>query len=315
MAISKTKVAIVGCGNVGTTLSYYLVSNHICDRLLLINRTKSRAWAEAEDLKHSLGFSNIKMEIKSGEYSDCGDADVVVLTQAAVYKEGMTRLDMYKEARKIMDQTIPAIMDSGFQGIFLVVTNPVDLISQYVQQLSQLPPQRVFGTGTSLDSARLRVYLANLMDVDERSVLAMCMGEHGDSQIIPWSTVTIGGKPFLDILEDNPQRLKEVDLSQIQSEISQVAYDIVRGKKATYYGIASVTGQIVNAILNDEEKVMPVSCMLRGEYGLNGVYAGLPAVIYRNGIKESVTYHLTDEELRAFKNSVNILREAASSEA
>ena len=131
MAITKTKVAIVGCGNVGTALAYYLVNNEICNRLLLVNRTEKRAWAEAEDLKHSLGFSNIKMEITSGTFRDCGDADIIVVTLAAKYEEGMTRLDMYAEACKIMDETIPPIMDSGFQGIFLVVTNPVDLITQY----------------------------------------------------------------------------------------------------------------------------------------------------------------------------------------
>lgn len=189
MAIAKTKVTIVGCGNVGTSLAYYLVNNHICNRLLLVNRTEQKAWAEAEDLKHSLGFSNIKMEIKSGSFQDCGDSDIIIVTVAAMYREGMSRLDMYAEACKIMDETIPPIMDSGFQGIFLVVTNPVDLITQYVQKLSQLPPQRVIGTGTSLDSARLRIYLAELMDVDPRSVNAMCMGEkwnQGNCDLSPY---------------------------------------------------------------------------------------------------------------------------------
>lgn len=308
MSVGKTKVAIIGCGSVGSTLGYYLTSNHICNRLLLIDLNEKKAWAEATDMSHSLGFSNSRAQITSGHYSDCADADIVVLTVAAPYKEGMTRLDMYENCCKIMDSIVPKVMRSGFQGVFLVVSNPVDLMTQYVQRLSQLPPHRVLGTGTSLDSSRLRVYLADLMDVDPRSVNAFCMGEHGDSQIIPWSQVTVGGKPFMDILEDNPTRLKGVNLEQIQKEISGVAYDIVRYKGATFYGIATVTGSIVQSILFDENKVIPVSCRLSGEYGFDGIYAGIPAVIGNQGIKETVVCKLTALELEKLQDSLNVLK-------
>ena len=308
MAINKTKVAVIGCGSVGSTLGYYLASNRICNQLVLIDLNEKKTWAEATDLRHSLGYSNSKVQIESGRYKDCHDADIVILAVAAPYREGMTRLDMYDKACRIMDSIIPQVTESGFEGIFLVVTNPVDLITQYVQKLSGLPSERVIGTGTSLDSARLRMYLADLMDVDPRSVNALCMGEHGDSQMIPWSQVTVGGKPFYDILEDNPLRLKGVCPDDILSQITGIAYDVVKYKGATYYGIASVTGQIVRSILFDENKVIPVSTMLHGEYGFEGIYAGIPAVLYSRGIKEPVVYHLTEDEGEKLTRSLKILK-------
>lgn len=307
MAIGKTKVAVIGCGLVGSTLSYYLASNRICNKLLLIDLNEKKAWAEATDLRHSLGYSNSKVQIESGSYGDCGDADVVILAVAAPYRDGMTRLDMYEKACSIMDSIIPPVMESGFEGIFLVITNPVDLITQYVQKLSGLPDRKVIGTGTSLDSARLRMYLADLMDVDPRSVDALCMGEHGDSQMIPWSQVTVGGKSFHHILKDDPNRLGGLSLDDVLKEITGIAYEVVRSKGATCYGIASVSGQIVRAILFDENKVIPVSCMLHGEYGFEGIYAGIPAVLNSQGVKELVTYHLTEEETARLNRSLGIL--------
>ncbi|MBQ1333979.1 MAG: L-lactate dehydrogenase [Clostridia bacterium] len=308
MALGRTKVAVIGCGSVGSTLAYNIVSNQLCGELLLIDVNKKKVWAEATDLQHSLGFSNSKVHIYDGEYADCSDADVIVITIGAPYKLGMTRLDMYEKARAVIDTIIPPVMASGFSGIFVVVSNPVDLMTQYIQKLSGLPCEKVIGTGTLLDSSRLRMYLADLLDVDPRSVNAICMGEHGDSQMIPWSQATVGGKPFLDILADDPGRFGKVNLDNIQGEISQIAYEVVAGKGATYYGIASVTAQVIRAILFDENKVLPVSCMLRGEYGASGVYAGVPAVVTSEGIKELVTYHLTEEEQRKFAASVEVLK-------
>lgn len=232
----------------------------------------------------------------------------MVMSVAAPYKEGMTRLDMAEKACKIMDAIIPSVMNSGFNGIFLVVTNPVDLITQYVLHLSGLPSSRVIGTGTSLDSSRLCVYLADLMGVDPQSVHALCMGEHGDSQMIPWSQVTVGGKSFYNIIADDPERFQFLNLDEILHEIMSVAYDVVRHKGATYYGIASITGSIIRSILFDENKVMPVSTMLHGEYGADGIYAGIPAVLNSTGVKETVTYHLSDKEYEQLQQSLSILR-------
>ncbi|RQW63537.1 L-lactate dehydrogenase [Vibrio viridaestus] len=308
MTISQSKLAIIGMGHVGCALAHHLTISNTCDELILINRRIEKAWSEAEDLKHSLGFSENRMRIRSGDYSDCSDADIVVLSVAAPYKDGYTRLDMLEQATSIVSDIVPKVMASGFCGIFIVITNPVDAITYLVHKLSGLSANKVIGTGTSLDSARLRYFLADTMEVDPRSVEAMCMGEHGDSQMIPWSQVTVGAKHFVQILHDNPERLSGIEIEKVQKEISQIAYRVVKAKGATDYGIASVAAKMIRAIIRDGNIVMPASVMLKGEYGETDVYAGVPAVITRNGIKELVTYHLQDNELAAFKASVSILR-------
>jgi len=308
MSLSRSKIAIVGIGNVGTALAHQLVISNTCDDLVLIDLNKKKAWAEVTDLKHSMGFSEANMKLIAGGYEDCKDADIVVLAVAAPYKLGMTRLDMMATATVIIKSIVPEVMASGFDGMFVVITNPVDAMTYLVQKLSGLPTNKVIGTGTSLDTARLRRYLADTMEVDPRSVEAMCMGEHGDSQMIPWSQVTVGSKNFNDILADNSDRLKGIATDQVREEIAQIAYEIVKNKGATNYGIASVVAKIVKAIIRDEHMVMPVTAMLNGEYGINGVYAGVPAVITGKGIKELVQYHLTDKELKDFHQSVEVLK-------
>lgn len=313
MAIGRSKVVIVGIGSVGAATAFNLVMGQVCDDLVLIDLNEEKAWAEATDLQHSLGYSGSKMHVQAGTYGECKDADVVVIAAALPYIKGQTRLDMLGKAAGIMNGVVPAIMDSGFNGSIVVITNPVDVISWYVQKLSGLQESKVIGTGTALDSARLRYHLADVMHVDPQSVYALCMGEHGDSQMIPWSQVTVGGKKFLEILQDNQDRLKEFDIDKVKENTAKIAYRIVNAKGATTFGIASITVQIVNAILRDENKVIPVSAMLHGEYGQQGIYAGVPAVINSQGVKELVEYHLTDSELEELGRSFEVIREAQSS--
>lgn len=310
MAISRSKVVIVGAGNVGTALAHHLVICHTCDDLVLIDLNKDKVWAEVTDLKHSLGYSDTKMKIYSGDYSDCADADIVVISVAAPYKVGMTRLDMLDKATVIVSSIVSSVMNSGFNGIFVVITNPIDAMTYLIQKLSGLPDSRVIGTGTALDSARLRYYLADVMDVDARSVEAMCMGEHGDSQMIPWSQISVGAKKFTDIMHDYPDRVKGIELDHVEQEIAQIAYEIVKQKGATNYGISAVAAKIIKAIINDENIVMPVSVMPHGEYGLEDVYLGIPAVLAGKGIKELVEYHLSDSEMEKLMESAKILKNA-----
>lgn len=309
MAIGRSKVVVVGTGAVGAAVAFDIVMNHVCDDLVLIDINKEKSWAEATDLQHSLGYSGNKMKVKAGEYSDCNDADLVVIAAALPYITGQTRLDMIEKAAGIMKSIVPAIMESGFSGIFVVITNPVDVMSYYVQKLSGLPANKVIGTGTALDSARLKYHLADVMNVDPQSVHALCMGEHGDSQIIPWSQVTVGGKKFLDIIRDNKARLEEYDINSVSEDIKMIAYRIVNAKGATTFGIAATTVQIIKAVLRDENKVIPVSAMLNGEYGETGVYAGVPAVLNSQGVKELVEYHLPENEMAELKKSIDIIKE------
>ena len=308
MAIGRSKVVVVGTGAVGAAVAFDMVMNHVCDDLVLIDINKEKAWAEATDLQHSLGYSGNKMKVKAGEYSDCADADIIVIAAALPYITGQTRLDMIEKAAGIMESIVPAIMKSGFSGIFVVITNPVDVMSYYVQKLSGLPGNRVIGTGTALDSARLKYHLADIMNVDPQSVHALCMGEHGDSQIIPWSQVTVGGKNFLDIIKDNKMRLQDFHINSVSEDIKMIAYRIVNAKGATTFGIAATTVQIIKAVLRDENKVIPVSAMLNGEYGEKGIYIGVPAVLNSQGVKELVEYHLADAEMEELKKSIDIIK-------
>jgi len=309
MAIGRSKVVVVGTGAVGAAVAFDIVMNHVCDDLVLIDINKEKSWAEATDLQHSLGYSGSKMRVKHGEYTDCTDADLVVIAAALPYITGQSRLDMIEKAAGIMKSIVPAIMASGFSGIIVVITNPVDVMSYYVHKLSGLPANKVIGTGTALDSARLKYHLADVMNVDPQSVHALCMGEHGDSQVIPWSQITVGGKKFLDIINDNKVRLEGFDMDSISEDIKRIAYRIVNAKGATTFGIAATTVQIIKAVLHDENKVIPVSAMLNGEYGEEDIYVGVPAVLNSLGVKELVEYHLADNEIIELKKSIEIIRE------
>jgi L-lactate dehydrogenase len=309
MAIGRSKVVVVGTGAVGAAVAFDIVRNHVCDDLILIDINKEKAWAEATDLQHSLGYSGSKMRIKDGEYDECSDADIVVIAAALPYITGQTRLDMIEKAAGIMNNIIPKVMESGFSGIFVVITNPVDVMSYYVHKLSGIAANKVIGTGTALDSARLRYHLADVMNVDPQSVHALCMGEHGDSQIIPWSQITVGGKRFLDIINDNKVRLEGFNINTVTEDIKKIAYRIVNAKGATTFGIAATTVQIIRAVLNDENKVIPVSAMLNGEYDEENIYIGVPAVLNSQGVKELVEYHLSDDEMVELKKSISIIKE------
>ena len=258
MAIGRSKVVIIGAGNVGTALAHHLVICNTCNNLVLINRNAEKAWAEVTDLNHSVGYYDSNIQISVGTYSDCIDADIVVLAVGVPYTEG----------------------------------------------------SKVMGTGTALDSARLRYFLADLIGVDARSLEAMCMGEHGDSQMIPWSQVTVGAKRIIDILRDSPERFRYVELDSIRKEIAKIAYQIVKQKGATNYGIAAVAARMIKAIIQDENIVMPLSVMPHGEYGLSDLYLGIPAVLNGSGIRELVEYHLTNQEHQALLASAAVLQEA-----
>ena len=307
--ISRNKVAIIGAGAVGSATAFSLITQGVCDEVVLIDINQNRAAAEAKDLIHSIDFLNRNVRVTSGSYADCADANIVVITASVPLIPGQTRLDMLASASRIIRSIVAPIMDSGFDGHFVVISNPVDIMSYYVYRLSGLPKQQVIGTGTALDSARLKCFIGELIDVDPRSIMAFSMGEHGDSQMVPWSCVTIGGKSFQQIWEDNQDRVAGVDREDLVRKTIGAGWEIADYKGTTNYGIASTTVGIIRALLYDENRIIPVSTLLEGEYGEEGVFAGVPAVISRVGVKEVVRVHMTDEELAAFRRSVAVIRE------
>lgn len=309
MKSKKDKVVIVGAGAVGTSIAFDLCIQGLCDEVVLIDLNPEKAWTEAMDIRQGAAYQRRNVKIHAGTYAECGDADIVVITAAAPYIDGQRRLDMVDSAAKIIHSIVPPIMDSGFDGHFIVVTNPVDVMAYLVYRLSKLLPGQVIGTGTALDSARLRGSLADLLQVDPQSVQAYTIGEHGDSQIIPWSNVYIGSVRFADVLADNEARLGKVDLDQLLRDVKEAAFKVGYLKRTTNFAIAAATAKIIRIILNDENAIIPVSTLLNGEFDERDVFAGVPAVLNRQGVREIAAIRLTQKELAAFKESLAIVKE------
>lgn len=309
MLIHKSKVVVVGAGAVGSATAFSLVTQGVCDDVVLTDLNHEKAVGEAMDLQHCIEYLNRNVKVRAGTYEDCGDANIVVITASAPYIKGQNRLDMLETSEKIVRSIVEPIMKNGFDGHFVVISNPVDIISYYIYRLSGLPKNQIIGTGTALDTARMKCLIAEKIDVDPRSVHCVVMGEHGDSQMVPWSRVTVGGKDFYNIIADNPDRLNGVDLNEMVRETAQIGWEIVHRKGNTNFGIASTAVGIIKAILQNENKIIPVSTLLCGEYGESDVFAGVPAVLNRSGVKEVVEVRMTPEELAQFKKSVAVIRE------
>jgi L-lactate dehydrogenase len=308
MTINRSKVVIVGAGLVGSSTAFSLITQGICDEVMIIDINKNKARGEVMDLCHCVEYLNRNVKVSEGEYSDCADADIVVITAGAPPKAGQSRLDMLELSANIAKMIVEPIMSSGFKGHFIVVSNPVDIIAYYVYKLSGLPKNQVMGTGTAMDSARLKHFIGQQIGVDPRSVQGYTMGEHGDSQMCPWSHVTVGGKRFTDIIEDN-EEYRNIDLDEIVKRVTRVGFDILEVKGTTCYGIATAVVGIIKAVMNDENKIIPVSTLLEGEFGEYDVFCGVPVILNRNGVQDIVEVHLTPEELVKFKNSVAVIRE------
>jgi L-lactate dehydrogenase len=311
MTINRSKVVIVGAGMVGSSTAFSLITQGVCDEVMIIDINKDKARGEVMDLCHCVEYLNRNVKVTQGTYEDCGDADIVVITAGAPPKAGQTRLDTLELSAKIAKSIVTPIMEAGFKGHFIVVSNPVDIIAHYVYKISGLPKNQVIGTGTAMDSARLKHFIGELFNVDPRSVQGYTMGEHGDSQMCPWSHVTVGGKRINDILSDNKE-YDDINLDEIVYKVTRVGFDILNIKGTTCYGIATTAAGIIKAILNDENKIIPVSTLLEGEFGEHDVFCGVPSILNRSGVSDVVEVHLTEEELEKFKKSVEVIREYTS---
>ena len=308
MKSNVTKVVIVGAGAVGATTAFSLVVKGVAAEVALIDINRQKAQGEIWDMQHSMDFQSRNVRVSLGDYATCADADIVVITASAPFSGEQNRLDMLHKSAAIMQSIIPPIMQSGFDGILIVVSNPVDIMSHMVQQLSGLPKARVIGTGTILETARLKQIIGGIMDMDLRSIDAYVMGEHGESMMVPWSHVRAGGKPFIEIIMDDPARFADVNLDSIVEQTKMAGHEVLHAKGNTQYGIASAVTGIVTAILRDENKIYPLSACLEGEYGISGLYCGVPAMINRHGLVEIGEFNLTEMELAQFHHSAELLR-------
>ncbi len=305
------KVALVGTGFVGMSFAYALLNSGECDQLVLIDVNKQKAHGEAMDLNHGLPFAKRNMLIYDGEYSDCNDADIVVIAAGVGQKEGEDRISLLHRNYEVFKSIINPIIESGFDGIFLVATNPVDIMTKVTLDLSGFDSSRVIGSGTTLDTARLRSLLGDYFSIDPRNVHAYVIGEHGDSEIVPWSQAYVTTKKVYDIVDSSNGKFKFDDLYQISKDVTGAAQEIIKAKTATYYGIGMALVRIVRAIFGDEKSALTVSVMLNGQYGVDGVYAGLPAIIGRNGVEDIIVLDLKENERTAFIESCKFLKETA----
>lgn len=304
------KIALVGTGMVGMSFAYCLLNQAACDELVLIDIDKKRAEGEAMDLNHGLAFSPGSMKIYSGEYEDCKDADIVTICAGVAQKPGETRLDLLKRNAAVFKSIIDPVVSSGFNGIFLIATNPVDIMARITRTLSGFPKEHVIGSGTALDTARLRYLLGDYLKVDPRNIHAYVMGEHGDSEFVPWSQALLATKPVLQICEESGGMIKTGDLESISTEVREAAYKIIDAKKATYYGIGMALTRISRAILGGENSVLTVSACLDGDYGQSQVYVGVPCIINQNGADRILHLTLTEDEQDKLQKSCDTLRKS-----
>ncbi len=306
--MGKRKVVLVGTGFVGMSFAYSLFNQGGVNELVLIDVLKEKAQGEALDLAHGIAYAPSKIEVRYGEYDECKDANIVVITAGIAQKQGgQTRLELVETNTKIMKSVVESVMASGFKGVFVVASNPVDVMSYVVQKVSGMPAGKVIGSGTMLDTARLRYLLGERLKVSPKNTHAYVMGEHGDSSFVPWEHCYVGCKKLTDIAKARHQSLE--DLEKIREEVKNAAYEIIEKKKATYYGIGIALTKLVKAILDDEQSILTVSTYLNGEYNQKDIYIGVPAIVTAKGVREVLELPLSEKDQEKFDNSANILRE------
>jgi len=306
--MKEGKIVLVGTGFVGMSMAYSMLNRGGIGELVLIDIDKNKTIGEEMDLSHGLPFAPQKMVIKAGDYSDCKDAEIVVITAGVAQKPGQTRLELAEVNTKIVKEITKNIMASGFKGIIIVASNPVDLMTYVVYKVSGLPKNKVIGSGTVLDTARLRYMLAEYIGVSSKNIHAYIMGEHGDSSFVPWSHCYVGCKKIIDIMKDGNHPME--DLEKLHQDVINAAYEIIEKKKATYYGIGMALNRMVRAILDNENSILTVSTYLEnGQYGQDDIYIGVPAIINQNGIREILKLDLDKNEQERLDNSCRLIKE------
>ena len=310
MKVNSRKVAVIGCGFVGSSSAFALMQSGLFSEMVLIDADTKRAEGEAMDISHGISFAR-PMQIYAGNYGDITDAAIIVITAGANQKPDETRLDLIKKNAAIMKSIVGEIKKRDFGGILLIVSNPVDILTLIALKESGYPSNRVIGSGTVLDTGRFKYLLGEHLDVDSRSVHAFIIGEHGDSELAAWSNARIGGLKVNDFCELRGHFNHEQSMKKIFEDVRNSAYEIIERKHATYYGIAMAVKRICEAIVRNEKSILPVSSLMTGEYGLNDVVLSIPAVVGETGVQKVIPIELNDEELAKLKDSANILKDIA----
>ena len=295
----NNKVVIIGCGNVGMSYAYALLNQRTyVNRLMLIDINEQKVEGEVMDLNHCLPYAPSKISINKGTYADCKDAKIVVIAAGANQKPGETRMDLIHKNASIFKDIVDNVMASGFDGIFVVATNPLDVMTYLTYKYSGLPASRVIGTGTSLDTARLQLMIGKKLCINPKNIQAYVIGEHGDSEFIPWSNANIS-------LQNIKEFFTREELDDYEDDVRNAAYEIINRKGATYYGIGMAMVRITNAILGNENTIIALSVYDED----NDVYVGLPAILNKDGVERRIRLKLTDEECDKLQHSIDVIKE------
>ena len=305
--INNRKAAIIGCGFVGSASAFSLMQSGLFSELVLIDANREKAEGEALDIAHGIPFAR-QMKIYAGDYDDIMDSAVIIVTAGANQKPEKTRLDLVHKNVNIFKSIIPEVAKRDYQGILLIVANPVDILTYTALKLSGMPENRVIGSGTVLDTARLKYRLGEHLSVDSRSVHAFIVGEHGDSEIAVFSSANVSGIPLNRFCEMRGHFEHEAATRRIAEEVKNSAYEIIAKKHATYCGIAMSVKRICEAIVRDEKSILPVSSMMHGEYGISDVALSMPAIVGKDGVETRVPISISEEEEAKLKESADTLK-------
>lgn len=310
MSVNQRKVAVIGCGFVGSATAFALMESGLFSEMVLIDADKNRAEGEAMDISHGLPFAR-PMKIYAGEYDDVVDAAIIIVTAGANQKPDETRLDLVHKNVSIYKSIIPEIASRGCEGILLIVSNPVDILTYVAWKLSGFPRNRVLGSGTVLDTARLKYNLGEHLGVDSRSVHAFIIGEHGDSELAVWSSATVSGVPIHKFCEMRGHYNHDEAAERIHETVKNSAYEIIEKKRATYFGVAMAVRRICECLVRDEKSILPVSNLMQGEFGISDIALSVPAVVGADGVENIVPVSLNEEELEKLQASAATLKEIA----
>lgn len=308
--VNPRKAAVIGCGFVGSATAFTLMQSRLFSELVLLDVNMEKADGEAKDIAHGIPFAG-QMKIYAGTYDDAADAAIIIITAGANQKPGETRLDLVQKNTAIYQSIIPEIVKRDFGGILLIVSNPVDILTYVALKLSGLPENRVLGSGTVLDTARLKYALGEHLGVDSRSVHSFIIGEHGDSEIAAWSSTNVSGIPLNDFCEMRGHFNHDAAMDAIAEKVKNSAYEIISKKQATYYGIAMSVKRICECIVRNERSILPVSAMMHGEYGIEDITLSMPAIVGIGGVETHVPIALSEEEAEKLVESAKKLKEVA----
>ena len=306
-SIKRRKVVLIGAGHVGSHAGYALASQGLAEEIVYIDIDTKKAFSQALDIFDASVYLPHRVEVKSGNYSDIDDADIMVVCAGPLPNINQTRMDTLGATIEVMKDVIDNIKKTKFNGIIINISNPADVITHYLQNKLNYDAKRIISTSTTLDSARLRRAISEAINVDQRSIYAYSLGEHGESQMVAWSTVTIAGKPLFELMKEN-EKYSKLDLNELAAKGRRGGWDVLGGKGSTEFGIGASLAEVARAILCDEHRVLPVSVYLNGEYGQNDVYASVPAVLGNNGVEEIIELKMNDDEKKLFDESCAVMK-------